>query len=38
MNKGFFAENGIKVGDKVVLTLPCSSFQGFHSASVKCYS
>lgn len=38
MNKGFFAANGIRLGDKVVLSLPCSSFPGFHSAYVKCYS
>jgi uncharacterized membrane protein (UPF0127 family) len=38
MNKGFFANSGVRVGDKVALSLPCSSFQGFHSASVKCYS
>lgn len=38
MNKGFFAQNGIQIGDKVRLSLPCSTFGGFHSASVKCYS
>jgi uncharacterized membrane protein (UPF0127 family) len=38
MNKDFFTANGIKVGDKVTLALPCSSFQGFQSAYVKCYS
>lgn len=38
MNKGFYTRSGIQVGDKVTLTLPCTSFQGFHSVSVKCYS
>jgi uncharacterized membrane protein (UPF0127 family) len=38
MNKGFFTNNGIQVGDKIQLTLPCSTFAGFQSSFVKCYS
>lgn len=38
MNKGFFANNNIQIGDKVQLSLPCSTFRGFQSSYVKCYS
>lgn len=38
MNKGFFANSGIQIGDTVRMSLPCGSFPGFHSASAKCYS